>query len=66
MPTTRLPSSHSSRTWVSLSIRCESAPWSRATSTRRFEFDELLEPITSTRSHSRAIWRTAIWRLVVA
>ena len=66
MPTTRLPSSHSSRTCVSLSIRCESAPWSRATSTSRFEFDELREPITSTRSHSRAIWRTAIWRLVVA
>ena len=42
MPTTRLPSSHSSRTWLSLSIRCDSAPWSRATSTRRFEFDELL------------------------
>ena len=66
MPTTRLPSSHSSCTWVSLSIRCDSAPWSRATSTRRFEFDELLEPITSTRSHSRAIWRTASWRFVVA
>ena len=66
MPTTRLPSSHSSRTCVSLSIRYESAPWSRATSTSRFEFDELREPITSTRSHSRAICRTAIWRFVVA
>jgi len=30
------------------------------------EFEELLDPITSTRSHSRAIWRTAIWRFVVA
>ena len=66
MPTTRLPSSHSSCTWASLSIRCDSAPWSRATSTSRFELDELREPITSTRSHSRAIWRTASWRFVVA
>ena len=66
MPTTRLPSSHSSWTWVSLSIRCDSAPWSRATSTSRFEFDELRDPITSTRSHSPAIWRTASWRFVVA
>ena len=37
-----------------LSIRCEAAPSSRATSTSRFEFDELVEPITRTRSHSRA------------
>ena len=66
IPTTRLPSSHSSRTWLSLSIRCESAPCSRATSTRRLEFDELREPITSTRSHSRASCLTAAWRLVVA
>ncbi len=54
MPTTRLPSSHSSRTSASLSIRYESAPWSRATSTSRFEFDELRDPITSTRSHSHS------------
>ena len=66
IPTTRLPTSHSSRTCISLSTRWDSAPWSRATSTRRFEFEELLEPITSTRSHSPAIWRTASWRLVVA
>src|SRR3712207_5106582 len=26
MPTTRLPSSHSSRTWPALSIRCDAAP----------------------------------------
>src|SRR5438046_757083 len=66
MPTTRLPSNHSSRTCDSLSMRCASAPWSRATSTSRFEFDELADPITSTRSQCGAIWRTAIWRFVVA
>ena len=66
MPTTRLPASHSSRTCASLSIRCASVPMSRATSTSRLEFDELREPITSTRSHSRAICLTAAWRFVVA
>ena len=66
MPTTRAPSSHSSCTCASLSIRCESAPTSRATSTSRLEFDELREPITSTRSHSLAICLTAAWRFVVA
>ena len=50
----------------SLSIRYESAPCSRATSTRRLEFDEFREPITSTRSHSRASCLTAACRLVVA
>src|SRR2546426_3836272 len=54
IPTVRLPSSHSSSTSSSLSIRCASAPWARATSTRRFEFDEFFEPITRTRSHSPA------------
>ena len=53
-------------TSVSLSIRCESAPCSRATSTSRFEFEELREPITSTRSHCAASCLTAAWRLVVA
>ena len=66
IPTIRLPSSHSSSSWPSLSIRCESAPFSRATSTRRLEFDELREPITSTRSDWRASSLTAAWRLVVA
>ena len=41
MPTTRRPSSHSSCTSPALSIRCASVPQSRATSTSRFEFDEL-------------------------
>jgi hypothetical protein len=44
MPTTRVPSSHSSRTCSSLSIRYDAAPCSRATSTRRLEFEELREP----------------------
>ena len=38
----------------------------RATSTRRFEFDEVSEPATSTTSASRAIARTACWRFEVA
>ncbi len=42
------------------------APRSRATSTRRFEFEEFVEPITRTRSHCAAIWLTAAWRFVVA
>ena len=66
MPTTRAPSSHSSRTSASLSIRCDAAPQSRATSTRRLEFDEFFEPMTSTRSHCSAICLTASWRFVVA
>ncbi len=66
MPTVSTPPSHSSRTWVWLSIRCEAAPCSRATSTRRLELEELVEPITRTSSHSRASCLTAIWRLVVA
>src|SRR5262249_17571018 len=66
MPTVCPPSSHSSRTWVWLSIRWEAAPCSRATSTRRLEFEELVDPITNTRSHSLASCLTAIWRFVVA
>ena len=42
MPTTRAPSSHSSCTCVSLSIRWAAAPQSRATSTRRCELDEFV------------------------
>ena len=38
----------------------------RATSTSRFEFDELREPITSSRSISRSISFTAHWRFEVA
>ena len=41
MPTVYTPSSQASSTCVSLSIRCDWAPCSRATSTRRLEFDEL-------------------------
>ena len=41
-------------------------PQSRATSTSRCEFEELREPITSTRSHCSAICLTASWRFVVA
>ena len=66
MPTVSTPSSHASSTWEALSIRCEAAPCSRATSTSRFEFDEFVDPITSTRSASRASSLTAIWRFVVA
>src|SRR5947209_213910 len=59
IPTTRLSSSHPSSTWPAWSIRYESAPYSRATSTSRFELEELREPITSTRSHSAASCLTA-------
>ena len=41
-------------------------PASRATSTSRFEFDELRDPITSTRSTSRTSAFTAAWRFEVA
>ena len=41
-------------------------PASRATSTRRFEFDELRDPITSTRSTSRTSAFTAACRFEVA
>ncbi len=66
MPTVSTPSSHSSWTWWWKSIRWESTPCSRATSTSRTEFDELVEPITRIRSHSPASSLTACWRLVVA
>ena len=51
-PTVVTPSSHASSISVSSSIRCDATPPARATSTRRFEFDELREPITSSRSTS--------------
>ena len=41
-------------------------PFARATSTSRFEFDELREPITSSRSISPSISLTAHWRFEVA
>ena len=66
MPTTRSPSSHSSRTWS----RCRSGRTPRRDRARRrragCEFDEFCEPTTSTRSHSPAICLTAAWRFVVA
>ena len=42
------------------------APFSRATSTSRTEFDELREPTTITRSECPAICLTAPWRFWVA
>ena len=47
------PSSQVGSMAVSSSIRYAGAPCSRATSTSRHEFEELREPITSTRSTSR-------------
>ena len=41
-------------------------PAARAVSTRRFEFDELRDPITSRRSISGSISFTAHWRFEVA
>ena len=51
---------------VSSSIRWAGTPISRVTSTSRLEFDEFREPITSTRSTSRASCLTAFWRFWVA
>ena len=66
-PTVVTPSSHASSTSRAKSIRCaERAPAFKATSTKRFELDEFVDPTTSTRSHSGAIALTATWRLVVA
>ena len=53
MPTVSAPSSQRSSISLSSSIRCAGTPAARATSTRRFEFDELREPITSRTSISR-------------
>jgi hypothetical protein len=47
-------------------MRYAATPPTRATSTRRFEFDELREPITSRRSISASISFTAHCRLEVA
>ena len=60
------PSSHAGSIEDSSSIRCAATPISRVTSTSRFEFDELREPITSTRSTSAASSLTAFWRFWVA
>jgi hypothetical protein len=51
---------------VSSSIRCAATPFARATSTRRFEFDEFREPITSSSSISPSISLTAHCRFEVA
>src|ERR1019366_5048018 len=59
MPTTRTPLSHCSCTSPALSIRGAAVPQSRATSTRRTEWEELREPITSIRSQLLAICLTA-------
>ena len=48
------------------SISSAAAPARRAVSTRRWELDELGEPITSTSGAPRASALTAAWRLVVA
>ena len=61
-----IPSSHASSISVSSSMRCDGTPEARATSTSRFEFDELREPITSRRSISPSMSFTAHWRLDVA
>ena len=60
------PSSHSGRILRKLSIRCESVPKFRATSTKRLEFELLSEPTTSSRSASEATCFTATWRFSVA
>ena len=59
------PSSHSSWTWVQFDqVRVGAMLAGDLDETDRVE--ELVEPITRTRSHSRASSLTAIWRLVVA
>ena len=65
-PTTSTPSSQLSSISVSSSIRCPPTPAARAVSTSRFEFEELREPITSSRPISLSISFTAHWRLEVA
>lgn len=66
IPIFDFPCSHSH--WISSgpSIRYASVPQRSASSRRRLEFELASDPTTSTRSHSRASWRTASWRLVVA
>jgi hypothetical protein len=51
---------------VSSSIRWAGTPRERATSTNRFEFELLRDPITSRRSIYARIALTARWRLLVA
>ena len=65
-PTVVTPSSQAASISVSSSIRYEATPAARATSTSRFEFDELREPITSSRSTSSSSSFTAHCRLEVA
>ena len=66
IPTVSTPSSQASSISVSSSIRWASVPEARAVSTRRFEFDEFREPMTSRRSISASRSFTAHWRLEVA
>ena len=65
-PTTETPSIHASSISVESSIRYEATPPACATSTSRFEFDELREPTTSSSSISASISFTAHCRLEVA
>ena len=65
-PTVFAPCSHSGSIPVSSSTSRARQPSRSATSTRRCEFDEFSDPITSRRSHSRASAFTASWRFCVA
>src|SRR5690348_3614326 len=66
-PTVLTPSSHSGRSADASSTRYAApAPPSRATSTRRTELDELVEPTTRTRSDWPAMALTADCRFCVA
>ena len=67
MPTTLISSSNqASSISVSSSIRYDGTPPARAVSTRRFEFEELREPITSSRSIFPSSSFTAHCRFEVA
>jgi hypothetical protein len=65
-PTVVTPASQTGSISVSSSIRYDAIPPARATSTSRFELEELREPITSSSSISSSISFTAHWRLDVA
>src|SRR5437764_1931916 len=61
-PTRSTPSNQWGSTSARSSTRRALQPWRSATSTRRFEFDELREPTTRTRSQLLARALTASWR----
>ena len=66
-PTVATPSNQDSSTWFAKSTRsARRAPYSRATSLSRTEFEEFAEPTTITRSASGAIFLIAVCRLEVA